>query len=126
MRPGSFNTTEQTLNRHDTARNESKTDVDQDRVLAITFFVFDSVRSELIQHLKRPRLFANNNEAIIKLFENGVGFGTLTQEIAQKHLLAGSLIALNGGKVKEELLAAAWYPRLEMPRYFQAVLKVLK
>lgn len=76
--------------------------------------------------LGRPRLFANNNEAIIKLFSCGAGFGTLTQEIAKPHLDAGELIALNGGGVMEDSLALTWYPRPEMPDYFRAVVDAIK
>jgi len=77
---------------------------------------------DLISLLGRPRLFVNNNEAIIKLFCCGAGFGTLTQEIAKSHLESGDLIALNGGAVMEDSLALAWYPRPEMPNYFKAII----
>ena len=33
----------------------------------------------LLDNARRDRLFCNNNDAIIKLFSNGVGYGTLTQ-----------------------------------------------
>lgn len=80
----------------------------------------------LLSKLKKPRLFANNNTAIIKLFSQGVGFGTLTQEIAKQHLDSGKLISLNGGAVMEDALALAWYPRPEMPKYFRAIVNVIK
>lgn len=80
----------------------------------------------LLAKLGRPRLFANNNEVIIKLFSQGVGFGTLTQEVAKPHLDSGDLIALNGGAVMEDPLALAWYPRPEMPGYFRALINAIK
>lgn len=80
----------------------------------------------LLSKLKKPRLFANNNEAIIKLFSQGVGFGTLTQEIAKQYLDSGRLIQLNGGAVMEDSLALTWYPRSEMPNYFRAVVSTIK
>jgi DNA-binding transcriptional LysR family regulator len=80
----------------------------------------------ILTQLKRPRLFANNNEAITQLFQRGVGFGTLTQEIAKPHLEAGHLIALNGGSVMEDPLALAWYPRPEVPPYFAEIIQVIK
>jgi DNA-binding transcriptional LysR family regulator len=76
----------------------------------------------LLAHLKQPRLFANNNEVLIKLFCAGVGFGTLTQEIAKPYLDRGDLIALNGGAVMEDALALTWYPRPETPPYFEALI----
>jgi DNA-binding transcriptional LysR family regulator len=79
-----------------------------------------------ISSLKRPRLFVNNNEAIIKLFRDGVGFGTLTQEIAKPHLESGDLITLNGGAMMEDSLALAWYPRPEMPGYLKDIIAAVK
>ncbi len=80
----------------------------------------------LASHVSIARLFTNNNEAIIKLFSKGVGFGTLTHEIAKPHIESGDLIALNGGAVMEAELALAWYPRPEMPAYFKAIIRMLK
>lgn len=80
----------------------------------------------LLSKLKKPRLFANNNAAIIKLFSQGIGFGTLTQEIAKPHLDSGKLITLNGGAVMEDPLALSWYPRPEMPNYFRALVNTIK
>jgi LysR family transcriptional regulator (chromosome initiation inhibitor) len=80
----------------------------------------------LVSKLKRTRFFANNNEAIIKLFSQGVGFGTLTQETAKQHLDSGELIPLNGGAVMDEPLALTWYPRHEMPEYFRAIVGAVK
>jgi DNA-binding transcriptional LysR family regulator len=81
---------------------------------------------DLVSQLKRPRLFVNNNEAIIKYFSGGIGFGTLTQEIAKPHLDAGDLTVLNGGAVMEDPLALVWYPRPEMPSYFKAIINSIR
>ncbi len=80
----------------------------------------------LFSQLKRPRLFANNNEVIVQLFRRGIGFGTLTQEIAKPHLEAGHIIALHGGSVMEDSLALVWYPRPEMPAYFKELIRAIK
>jgi len=80
----------------------------------------------LVSHVSKARLFANNNESIIKLFCKGVGFGTLTSEIAKPHIESGDLITLNGGAIMEDELAAAWYPRPETPAYFKVIVGVLK
>lgn len=81
---------------------------------------------DLVSMLGKPRLFVNNNEAIIKLFRSGAGFGTLTQEIAKPYIESGDLISLNGGAIMEDELALAWYPRPEIPAYFKAIISVLK
>lgn len=80
----------------------------------------------LESHISKTRLFTNNNEAIIKLFCKGVGFGTLTSEIAKPFIESGELISLNGGAIMEDNLALAWYPRPEVPAYFKAIMSVLK
>jgi LysR family transcriptional regulator, chromosome initiation inhibitor len=76
--------------------------------------------------LKRPRLFVNNNDAILRLFIEGVGFGTLTHEIAQPYVQNGDLILLNGGASMEESLALVWYPRTQMPVYFKAIIAAIR
>lgn len=81
---------------------------------------------KLSDHDFHSRLFTNNNEAIIKLFTRGIGFGTLTQEIARPHLESGALIALNGGAVMESPLALVWYPRPEVPKYFKAIIETIR
>ncbi len=81
---------------------------------------------DLVSQLKKPRLFVNNNEAIIKYFSRGIGFGTLTQEIAKPLLDAGDLTVLNGGAVMEDPLALVWYPRPEMPPYFKAIINSIR
>ncbi len=80
----------------------------------------------LLSQVKRPRLYINNNETIIKMFSHGVGFGTLTQEIAKPHLEGGDLILLNSGAVMEDPLALVWYPRPEVPAYFKAILDAIR
>jgi LysR family transcriptional regulator, chromosome initiation inhibitor len=81
---------------------------------------------DLLAQLKRPRLYINSNESIINLFRHGVGFGTLTQEIAKPHIESGALIALNGGAILEDPLALVWYSRPEMPPYFKAIIDSIR
>ncbi len=81
---------------------------------------------KLSELLKKPRLFINNNETIVKYFSQGIGFGTLTQEIAKPYLEAGQLITLNGGAVLEDPLALTWYPRPQMPAYLKAIINSIK
>ena len=96
---------------------------------------FDQADPTTINYLKKfkcdssqgpGRLFTNSNEAIIKLFCKGVGYGTLTQEIARPYLDSGDLVALNGGAILEDPLALVWYPRPEVPGYFESLLAAIK
>jgi len=76
---------------------------------------------------KRPdRLFVNENEALIRMVETGIGYGTLTEDIAKPYLENGNLIKLNRGQVHEDPLAIAWYPRHEKADYFQDIIRSIK
>lgn len=74
----------------------------------------------------RDRLYINENEALIRMFSAGIGFGTLTESIAESHLKSGKLIALNRGKTIDDPLALAWYPRPRRMDYFEALVKAIK
>jgi LysR family transcriptional regulator (chromosome initiation inhibitor) len=71
------------------------------------------------------RHFVNNNDALLTLFRTGAGYGVLSSEVAGPVLARGDLIALNGGKVLTSPIALAWYPRPQVPPYFQAVIDAI-
>jgi DNA-binding transcriptional LysR family regulator len=106
----------------DLLENERVIDFDESDQTTLNYLK----KFDLVSQLKKPRLFMNNNEAIIRYFSRGIGFGTLTQEIAMPHLDAGDLVVLNGGAVMEDPLALVWYPRPEMPPYFKAIISTIK
>lgn len=81
---------------------------------------------DLLRYLKRPRLFVNENLALCTLMKYGIGFGLLAKEIAEPILENDELIKLNQGRVLKDALALAWYPRPQMPPYFEEILKSLK
>lgn len=72
----------------------------------------------------RARLYVNHNLPMVELLRAGIGFGTLTEETAAPHLKSGELVTLHPGKL-EEPLAMIWYPRPQMPAYFQAVVDAI-
>lgn len=74
----------------------------------------------------RPRLFVNENEALIHFFKTGIGFGVLTEEIARPHIESGKLIALNRGSALEDPLALVWYPREQMPDYLTDIISAIR
>jgi DNA-binding transcriptional LysR family regulator len=106
----------------DILENERVIDFDESDPTTLNYLK----KFQLLSQLKRPRLFANNNEVIINFFRRGIGFGTLTQEIAKPHIESGDLITLNSGSVMEDPLALAWYPRPELPAYFKELIHSLK
>lgn len=81
---------------------------------------------DLLKHLKKPRLFANENLALSNLLQYGVGFGILSKEIAQPYLDSKTLIKLNQGRSLKDPLALAWYPRHEMASYFKEIIAAIK
>jgi DNA-binding transcriptional LysR family regulator len=80
----------------------------------------------LTEQIKAERHFVNNNEALIGMFRNGYGYGVLTMDVARIYFDSGELILLNSGAVFENPLALAWYPRHQMPAYFQAIIGAIK
>jgi len=81
---------------------------------------------DLAEHIRSERHFANNNSVLVDLFANGYGYGVLTMDVAKPYLENGELMALNSGAVFENPLALAWYPRHQMPEYFQAIVRAIK
>jgi len=76
--------------------------------------------------VKKERIFANENDSLIKMFIAGVGFGTLTESIAAPYLEKKQLIRLNKGQVLEEPLALAWYFRSRKIDYFDDLVRSIK
>lgn len=83
-----------------------------------SFGLYDKARPE--------RIFANTNYALISLIKHGIGYGTLTQEVAAADIERGHLLVLNQKQVYEDPLALAWYPRKEMPTYFKKIIDSIK
>lgn len=76
----------------------------------------------LLKFLARPRLFVNENGALTQLLLEGAGFGLLSDKIAQPFLESRQLVVLNEGRLLEDALALAWYPRPNMAAYFKELL----
>jgi LysR family transcriptional regulator (chromosome initiation inhibitor) len=67
----------------------------------------------------RSRLFVNENDALTRLICEGVGFGTLTENVARPFIDDGRLIRLNRGQSMESRLALAWFARPKtLPHFF--------
>jgi LysR family transcriptional regulator (chromosome initiation inhibitor) len=81
---------------------------------------------ELVSSKRLDRLFMNNNMSLIRMFSAGIGFGTLTEDIAKPFLESGELIKLNRGQIWEDPLALAWYPRHEKSICFQDLISSIK
>jgi LysR family transcriptional regulator, chromosome initiation inhibitor len=88
---------------------------------------FNYLRKFNLESPKRPdRLFANENAALIRMFSAGIGYGTLTEDIAKPYIDSGELIKLNRGQVFEDPLALVWYQRHEKLDYFRDIVRSIK
>ena len=83
-------------------------------------------KHNLISNLKKTRIFVNSNESIIKMFSEGIGFGTLTQEIAKPFIDRKKLVQLNSGNAMDDPQAICWYPRHQLPDYMKDIVKNIK
>jgi LysR family transcriptional regulator (chromosome initiation inhibitor) len=81
---------------------------------------------KLEKQARRDRLFVNENAALIRLFAAGVGYGTLTESVAQPLFDNGSLIPLHRGNSLADPLALAWYPRPRKMPYFEELVKAIR
>ena len=80
----------------------------------------------LMKQIVNDRIYANENRALLELLCQGVGYGTLTREIADEYISMGRVGSLNQGKAMKEPLALAWYSRREMPDYFKQIIIAIK
>lgn len=98
----------------------------------IDFYESDHTTLNYLVHFKlkrnvgRGRLYVNENEALIRYFKQGIGYGTLTESIAKPHLDAGEIIQLNGAKTKSQSLALVWYARSRELDYFEEIIRSIK
>ncbi len=68
----------------------------------------------------------NENDALIRMFIAGIGYGTLVEDIATPLLRDGKLITLNRGQAMEDALALVWYPRPKKMDYFEDIVRSIK
>lgn len=84
---------------------------------------FDYLRHfGLHDHARRERHFVNRTEALAMLVSQGLGYTVLTTEFAKRYVDLGEMVMLNHDKTYHHDVALAWYPRPEMPAYFEALI----
>ncbi len=78
-----------------------------------------------LDQVQKERHFVNNNSALVRLLKEGLGYGTLLEEIASSYFQTGELIPLHpSGGLKSDC-ALAWYPRPQMAPYFKALIQAI-
>ena len=80
----------------------------------------------LLSYVERNRIFVNNNKSLIDLVLAGVGYATLSKEIAIPYVQKNSMVMLNSSRSYDHDLAICWYPRPEPPPYFKDIINSLK
>jgi LysR family transcriptional regulator (chromosome initiation inhibitor) len=97
---------------------------------AIDFNKSDTSTSNYLGHFglksTRERLFINENDALIRMFISGIGYGTLTEMVAAPFIANGKLIKLNKGQTVEDPLALVWFPRSRKIEYFEHIIRSIK
>ena len=74
----------------------------------------------------RQRHLANNTDALAMMIGSGLGYSVLSKDFASPFLQQKKMIDLAPGKDIRFEFALAWYPRLEMPKYFASLIKEIK
>lgn len=102
-------------------QNESIVDYDANDMM--TFQLLEKYK--LKAKSKKERHFANNTDALISMVSLGLGYTALSQEFAQTFAKKNELIELASDHFFNHKIALAWYPRLEKPEYFQAIINAI-
>ncbi len=93
---------------------------------------FNTPDDETFEYLKKYQLFnlakkerhlANNIDALAMLIVQGHGYSVLIDEFAAPFLQNGTMVDINEQQKMKTEYALAWYPRHEMPSYFNAIVK---
>jgi LysR family transcriptional regulator (chromosome initiation inhibitor) len=77
---------------------------------------------DLLAGARKRRHLVNNPDALADLVAAGLGYSVLAEDFAAPRIAAGSLVDLAPGRSHDLEMALAWYPRHEMPGYFQALI----
>lgn len=80
----------------------------------------------LSNQARHDRHFANRTESLALMIMEGLGYGLLTKEFSEPYINSKKMMLLNDGKIYENAIALVWYDRPEPPRYFSALIEIIK
>ncbi|TAK73600.1 MAG: LysR family transcriptional regulator [Gammaproteobacteria bacterium] len=80
---------------------------------------------DLFELARHDRHYVNRTDALALMLVSGCGYGVLTAEYSKPYVDQNKLIVLNAGKIFENILALAWYPRPEPPKYFAMLVQTI-
>lgn len=91
-------------------------------------YTHDFLEKNNLHHLAQSsRHFVNNTDALSSMISMGAGYSVLAEDLASELIKRHELIDLMPGKSLDlSDICLAWYPRPEMPAYFQDILSALK
>lgn len=76
----------------------------------------------LFDRAQHERHFINRTESLAAMIAAGYGYGLLTKEFCQPYLDSEEIIVLNQGRIYQNTLYLAWYPRPFLPPYFASLI----
>jgi len=74
---------------------------------------------------KKEGHYVNNTDALASLLINGHGYSVLSKKFIEPYIKNKELAELMPDKHSKIEFALAWYPRHEMPKYFQSLIKLI-
>lgn len=81
---------------------------------------------QLLEQAQHERHFINHPESIANLIMEGHGYSVLSDEFCRSYIKNKQLIVLNAGKIYENPITLAWYPRPEPSGYFADLIAEIK
>jgi DNA-binding transcriptional LysR family regulator len=78
---------------------------------------------DLFNRVRHERHFVNRTESIAMMIAAGHGYGLLTREFCQSYIDEGSMLILNQGKIFENQMVLAYYPRPFHSNYFASLIQ---
>ncbi len=106
----------------DIVKNERIIDFDPNDKMSFQYLK----KYKMLEHARSDRHFLNNNESLAELVEAGLGYGVFTLEFAERFLKRCQVTLLNDGKVYENPMALAWYPRPSSPDYWSSLIGAIR
>lgn len=103
-------------------QSESIIDFDHNDMMTFNFLR----KYDLLSESLASRHFANNTDALASFVAGGLGYSVLTQEFAEPFIRSKKLINLAPKKFYDYEVALCWYPRAQMPKYFQYIVDSLR
>lgn len=79
-----------------------------------------------LSHLaKKEGHYVNNTDALVSLILGGHGYSVLSKRFLEPYIKTKQLVQLMPSSYSKVEFALAWYPRHEMPKYFERLINLI-